>query len=128
MANTKAHEFGEWIEAQLAMRRWDQAELASRSKLDPGLISRLINGERTATVEVCIRLAATLRLPRAEVFVARGWLTKASEADFPTDIDPRLVRMVERLDQWTPAQLDIVFPLLVAAIDAVERAQNLEPK
>lgn len=106
------------------VRGWDQAELSKRSRLDSGLISRLVTGERHASVNVCIALASALRLSREEVFTARGWLKQLPEGDLPVDTDPLLLELVRRVQAWSPDMLEIVVPLLIAVVDGVEQAHN----
>ena len=66
--------FGDWLRQKIEKRGWDQSELARRTGLAHGQISRFISGSRHPGPNPCIAIADALGLSREEVFRARGWL------------------------------------------------------
>jgi transcriptional regulator with XRE-family HTH domain len=61
------NELGRWVERELAARDWSQSELARRSGLNQGHISRIINYESAGDKAICGRKTA---LALADVFEA----------------------------------------------------------
>lgn len=66
--------FGDWIQAELNIRGWDQAELARRSKISDAHISRLVTGGRKPGQEAAKAIARALRLSPEDVMRQAGIL------------------------------------------------------
>jgi transcriptional regulator with XRE-family HTH domain len=66
--------FGEWVQAELNSRGWDQAELARRSNISDAHISRLVTGGRQPGQEAAKAIARALRLPPEDVMRQAGIL------------------------------------------------------
>lgn len=66
--------FSDWIQAELDIRGWDQAELARRSQISDSHISRLVSGGRKPGQESVKAIARALRLPPEDVMRQAGLL------------------------------------------------------
>ncbi len=76
-------DFADWLEEQLVSKEWRPAELASRSRLDPGFVNHLLNRNRNPGPKACRAIAHALDLPEEEVFRQAGLLSPKNE-DPPT--------------------------------------------
>ena len=88
-----------WLQQEIDTRGWGQAELARRSGVTPGQISRLLNGTRKAGPELCISIAKGLGLPREEVFRMRGWLLNESEKEAKVKLSPESTELAVKIDK-----------------------------
>jgi hypothetical protein len=105
--------FAEWLDAQLAARRWSPADLTQASKrpdfprgLNSGVLSRLRRRGQDATrpsKETCDRIAEALGLPWAEVYAAAGLLPGRPGPDAaPAPADPDLAYVNARWPRLDP--------------------------
>ena len=105
--------FANWLQQQLNEREWSHSDLARRCNVTPAQISRVIAGSRGAGPDLCIAIAKGLNLPREEVFKARGWLLSELEKSFGPDIDPRVEKLAQEIN-------DLPFYSRELALDAIE--------
>lgn len=85
--------FSEWLREQLKIRGWDQAELARRSGITPGQISRIITAMRQPGPDAVNGIATALRVPAEEVMRRAGLLPMPASA---TMDDRRVVQELDR--------------------------------
>lgn len=69
--------FSEWLENQLKIRGWTQADLVKASRVTSAQISRILNGTRDPGPDVCNAIARALVIPPETVFRAAGLLPPA---------------------------------------------------
>ena len=105
--------FANWLQQQLNERGWSHSDLARRCNVTPAQISRVIAGSRGAGPDLCIAIAKGLNLPREEVFKARGWLLSDLENSFGPDLDPRVEKLAQEIN-------DLPFYSRELALDAIE--------
>lgn len=71
--------FGDWLQNELQLRGWNQAELARRSRITTAQISRIMTGEQNPGPTVCQKLARALHIPAEDVFRRAGLLPPVKE-------------------------------------------------
>ncbi len=69
----------------LGERAWSQADLAKRSGLSPGQISRIINGSRQAGFEACMKIAKACDLSFDLVCHQAGLMSAKTNLDSAAD-------------------------------------------
>lgn len=84
--------FQEWLNEQLRLEGWTQADLARIAKVDGGVISRLLTGERSPKPETLVSIAKAFRLPPEQLFRIAGVLPSHS-------INERSTRLAYRISQ-----------------------------
>ncbi len=89
-------DFGMWLEEELTSRGLKQADLARMSKLNKGVISRLVNMEREPHYKTLKAVANALDIPQKEVFIRAGFL------DPEPDYDPTSARTYHKLSGLPP--------------------------
>ena len=110
--------FANWLQQELDKRGWNHTELARRSEVTPGQISRVANGSRGAGPDLCIAIAKGLDLSREEVFRARGWLLYDSEhLDFK--LKPETALIAREIDQLPPTLRRVVLKTTNATVNAL---------
>lgn len=73
--------FPEWLERQLKVRGWTQAELIRRSGLSRGGMANILAGNRQPSPDSCIQIAKALSLPPETVLRIAGHIP--NEGDPP---------------------------------------------
>ena len=93
-------EFAKWLEEELNRRGWRPADLARSAGLPDATISRILNSNAKAGVDVCKAIAKALGEPQEKVFRIAGLLDPlpASE-DSPT-----LQEIIDLAKRMTPEQ------------------------
>jgi transcriptional regulator with XRE-family HTH domain len=71
--------FGNWLEDELRLKGWSQADLARRARLPRATISRVINDSREPGSKVCRGIARAFGLPDVLVFRKAGILSTPPE-------------------------------------------------
>lgn len=117
MADTMS--FGEWIQAELNSRGWDQAELARRSKISDAHISRLVTGGRKPGQEATKAIARALRLPPEEVMRQAGILPPKNANLTPGD-RRALVETMDKIAALSHDSQRLVFAL----VDRIWRSEE----
>lgn len=83
--------FGEWLRTALDERYLQQADLAERSGIPSGLISRYFNGQTLPDQANAIRIADALRVDRVYVLELAGHRAEVlGDIESIEDIDPRV--------------------------------------
>ena len=67
-------EFSNWLKEELKARGWNQSNLARRSNITSGQISRIISGTRGIGPDACHAIARALNIPSERVFRKAGFL------------------------------------------------------
>jgi transcriptional regulator with XRE-family HTH domain len=78
-------EFSEWLEAELQERGWNAQDLARTAGIHPSHLYRVLNRERNPGPDVCVAIAAALRLPPDLVFRQAGILPDAPISEPSTE-------------------------------------------
>lgn len=71
----------EWLKTKMDDAGISQAELARRSKISPGHITKIFNGQRGVGEQSLKALAEALNIPLEEAYRVAGLLPPASEFD-----------------------------------------------
>lgn len=103
--------FPDWLRSQLEERDWRQADLARRARIDTGLLSRIISGERLPSREVCVSISRAMDIPEQEVYRRAGLL---SEKTALTERAERVMHLlgdltdddVQFLEQWARLRVE----------------------
>lgn len=117
--------FSEWLANELNQRNMSPAQLARLSKKDPGMISRLLAGERSASPETLVQIAHALHLPPENVFKAAVGLSQSDD-----ELTPKKRELMERLKTADDADAQIVIDMLEVAVRNRQRQvpNNISPK
>lgn len=75
-------DFSTWLQTELDQRGWKQSDLAKRSGMDSGLLSRLLNGERKPGVDTCRAIAKAFNLKDIQVLAIAGLATDSGLPKF----------------------------------------------
>ena len=67
-------DFSAWLFTELKLRDWTQADLANKSGLSQGAISKVVNKQRKPGFDFCEGLSRALKLPVETIFEAAGLL------------------------------------------------------
>ncbi len=116
------HDFGPLLAELRTARRWSQAKLAERARLDPSSVSRFEAGTRGPERDTVLAIADALALPvidRERLLAAAGFRSEAWD-------DPILADLVELLaDPMLPSDVAAdVRTLLRIAVQHGRRAQD----
>ena len=102
-------DFPQWLEDQLKIKGWIQADLAQRSGIDDSVLSRIINRERQASSKTLKKIASALHLNEEEVFRAAG--------ELPTkQINDRAARITNYFLQLPDRDQEIIETMLVGLL------------
>lgn len=102
-----------------------QADVVRRSEMAGYSISqsqlwRIATGERLAGPDACISIAVALRIPREEVFRARGWLRGEPEDLINPDAAPQVKHAINRLQGLPQGSQERAATAIDALLDAME--------
>lgn len=70
--NMQTETFPDWLERQLKLRGWTQAELIRRSGLSRGGLANILAGNRNPSPDTCIQISKALSLPPETVLRVAG--------------------------------------------------------
>jgi transcriptional regulator with XRE-family HTH domain len=73
--------FSKWLQHQLDLREWSQADLSRKSGVSTGQIARLMTGERGIGEQSVIAIAKALKIPPVHVLEAAGILPANKDSD-----------------------------------------------
>jgi transcriptional regulator with XRE-family HTH domain len=104
-------ELGRRIKNLILIKGWTQSELAKKSGITEGNLSKIINGEIATSAEVIYRLAEVLRTTSSQLMgETKPILLKKDYV--PADIDQDLLELAkERHKQGKPIPEDIILDL-----------------
>ena len=68
------NEFVKWLLDEMETKGISQAELARRSNITQGTISRIVSGERNIGFDVCVAISKALKIAPENVLRAAGLL------------------------------------------------------
>ena len=86
--------FSEWLEKTLADKGIKPVELARMAKIDPGVVTRILKAERSATPKTLEAIAHALKLPTDLVYEKAGILPSKPEL---SPIKRKLIHIAEGL-------------------------------
>lgn len=89
---------GCWLQTQIDMHGWRQAELARRAGIQPATLNRIINGTRNMGPEVAGQIAKALGIPPEEVLRRAGLLPPVTPRRAE---DEEMDHILGRLDERT---------------------------
>ncbi len=113
--------FADWLNIKLEERKWSQTELARRTGIAQGQISKIITGNRNAGPEICIEIAQALGISREEIFQARGWLLSKAETDLRLQLSSEATQVAARIDQLPLEQQSVVLQVTETLIKALDK-------
>ena len=70
------NEFSTWLIDELKKRDWNQSDLALRSGISQGAISKVLLGQRNPGIDFCNGIAKALRVPKTRVMELAGLLPR----------------------------------------------------
>lgn len=111
--------FVEWLQAELRVRDWTQADLARRSRVSQTHLSRIVNGSRKPGPEALVSIARALRIQPEEVFRQAGIIPPSTAHLTPRD-ERLFDELVERIAMLSPDDQRLVLEL-VERIDRIEQ-------
>ena len=79
-------EFVDWLESELNNREWNPADLAKKSGVDSGVISRVLSRERGIGNSTLKSIAVALGYPDVYVFRKAGIIDPVTKATEQTDL------------------------------------------
>lgn len=120
---TNLLDFGDWLSKYLDDKNIKPVELARSANIDPGVITRIIKGERKATPETLASIAHALHLPVKFIFEKYGYLPLSAD-------DPWSDQMNHKIGQLTGVRREMAERLVNTLLDEQDREQRnpLHPK
>lgn len=73
-----------WLLEHLERKGWTQSELARQAKVNQVTISNIINGNRGLGMDVALKIADALSIPRIEILEQMGVLRPPPPTDTPS--------------------------------------------
>jgi transcriptional regulator with XRE-family HTH domain len=73
-----------WLLENLERKGWTQSELARQANVNQVTISNIINGNRKLGLDVAIKIADALSIPRSEILKQMGILPPSPPTDIPS--------------------------------------------
>jgi transcriptional regulator with XRE-family HTH domain len=116
-------EFSDWLAYLLAERDIKPVELARMSNIDPGVVSRILNGERTPKPKTLEAIANALKLPLDTIYRAAGLLPPESPE---SELINQIIYITEQLPE--EEQQDILEFVKLRRRLAEERGRNERTK
>lgn len=115
-------EFSDWLRQKMKQRQINNAELARRSEVTTGQISRVVTGSRGAGPELCIAIATGLNLPREEVFRARGWLVDVEAPAFK--LNKETEELAKEIDTLPSVSRKVALQVAKATVKALREQSD----
>jgi transcriptional regulator with XRE-family HTH domain len=104
-------DLGRRIKNLLVIRGWTQSELAKKSGIAEGTLSKIVNGEIGTSAEHIYRLAEALDTTSSQLMGEKKSIL-LKEDYIPAEMDPDLLELAkERHKQKTPIPADILLGL-----------------
>ncbi|MCL4299477.1 MAG: helix-turn-helix domain-containing protein [Anaerolineae bacterium] len=89
-----------WLSQELERRKWSHTELARQAGLSQAMVSRILSGERNASINFCHKIAAVLGEPPEKILRLAGILPSS-----PTpEEDPTLTELQDLIRNLPPAK------------------------
>lgn len=101
-------DFGRWLQSQLDVRRWSQADFVRRSGVGKTSVSSWIAGHKLPDAQSCDKIAEALFLDRDEV-LARAGLRPVEYDD--SDVVREFTALLRRIE-WNQDRYEFVRSLL----------------
>lgn len=108
-------EFALWLRQEMARREWRPADLARKSGLSTGFLSKLLKGERRAGIDACRMIARALGMQDIEVLRHAG----LAEPEPSTD-SPMIRQLIFEFSQLEPDEQEQILKIL-RALNAMHR-------
>jgi transcriptional regulator with XRE-family HTH domain len=93
--------FPQWLADQLQEKGWIPADLARIARVDNGVISRILSGERKATPDTLVSIASALKISPEDIFRRAGLLPNSN-------ISERAARLAFRIGQLPAEDQEIL--------------------
>ena len=118
--------FGQWLNAQLKRRDWNQAEFARQTGSAPSRVNDWIRDVRMPSPASCERIADALRIDVDEV-LARVYV--GHRLNHVDDAETAAMIVKLRRIQWTPDRRHMIDSMLESLLNADEmRASRRSPR
>lgn len=75
-------DFSQWLENEMKVRGWRQADLIKRSGVSSGLISQILSGQRSPGVDTCRAIARAFGMKEIQVLKIAGLVADSETAKF----------------------------------------------
>lgn len=124
-------EFAEWLKKEMEKRGLRQVDLARRTGIGTGQISRILNMERGVGPESAVAIARALKIPPETVFRKAGLLPPAP--DEPLDHTPKVREIVHLYEQLEDRDQDEVLAIVRTIVEEkllryAQQAKGTKPK
>ena len=104
--------FSQWLQAELNTRGWRPIDLSKRSKIDSGLLSRLLSDERKPGLDTCKAIAYAFGMRDAEVLRIAGLIddvpnddvVRLAEEDTTIAESYRIMKSMNRVERYQALQ------------------------
>ncbi len=114
--------FPMWLQQEMDIRGWSQADLSRKAGITTSTVSNLLNEMRKPGDEICRALSRALGIPQVEVFVQAGLITEPPRAQ--EDWDYKVARYAARLMALPPAERDRLLALGEQMADMLEEKKG----
>lgn len=128
-------DFAGWVNEQLKVRQWSEADLITKARergyrIETSHLNRVLSGERPGGVRAVIAIAHGLGISREEAFQARGWLLPSvddAEAAILEGVsqrsdDPRLLEFLKTFFQLPARVQSALLESLMATLRTAQIA------
>ena len=95
-------DFSTWLLGELRLRDWSQADLASRSGLSQGAISKVVNKQRKPGFDFCEGVSKALKVPVETIYAAAGLLPPSRKT---TSQEEELLHLFRQLPEKEKSDL-----------------------
>ncbi|MGN6700750.1 MAG: S24 family peptidase [Thermomicrobiales bacterium] len=100
--------FGPWLAGEIDKRDWQQADLARRLDVKPGVVSSWINEKRRPSYESCLEIGEALGIDPEIVLRQAGRETTRQVQERPRSLADELAALSRRMPRMIPHYSQIV--------------------
>ncbi len=99
------NDFAAWLQNEMDIRGWRQADLARLSGINTGLLSQILNRQRRAGISTCRAMAHALNMREVDVLHKAGLLTSETFGDGDSPLVKEMLTEFIRLDYGDQEQI-----------------------
>jgi transcriptional regulator with XRE-family HTH domain len=118
---TKTVSFSEWLDQTLKDLDMKPVELARKAKIDPGVVTRILKAERSATPKTLEAISHALKLPVDLVYEKAGILPRKPEL---SPVKRKLAHLAQDLPD---SDLEMVITMLEQRQEYYKRNPKAKP-
>jgi transcriptional regulator with XRE-family HTH domain len=101
---TSMNDFAAWLQNELDIRGWRQADLLHKSEMNGGLLSQILNGHRRPGVSTCRAIARALDMREVDVLYQAGLIAFAPNEESSPMVQDLIAEFI-RLDSSDQEQI-----------------------